>query len=184
MEVKINAGRSVLGSIKIVKETLGLSIKDAHDMVKAGQFECPDEMFTQLNDRLQEAGGFLEPITTTAQKDSEVSVKTTVESSLVVSEEFASFAKENPSLTENVVMGLIRSLKPGTHVYLRKKEDKFVNIVSVEIEDQKEVESAKVLAVTLNNFVVDSIKEVGNFRATFKRDFTEWYCKEDECDES
>ena len=181
MKVKINAGRSTLDAIKIVQEVLGVSIKKAHGMVTGGEFECPDEMFTKLNTRLQTGvGGFLEPITTVAPKNSEVKVKATIESSLVVSEEWALFTKENDSLMENVVMGLIGSLKPNVHVQLHKRGDKFVGDVLVDVEDQKEEEAAKVLAATLNDFIVDSIKEVANFRATFKRDFAEWYYKDDE----
>ena len=77
-------------------------------------------------------------------------------------------------------MGLIGSLKPNVRVQLHKRGDKFVSVVLVDVEDQKEVEAAKVLATTLNDFIVDSIKEVANFRATFKRDFAEWYYKDDE----
>lgn len=181
MEVKINVGQSKLGAVKIVKDTLNIGLKEAADAVTAGQFSCPDEMFIKLNTNLQTGvGGFLEPITTAAPKDSEVKVKTTVESSLVVSEEWVSFTKENHSLMESVVMGLIGYLKPDVRVQTRQREDKFVSVVLVNVEDQKEVEAAKALATTLNDFIVESIKEVANFQATFKHDFAEWYYKDDE----
>lgn len=181
MEVKINVGRSKLDAIKIVKETLGISLNAAHAAVNADHFECPNETFMQLNTRLQtEVGGFIEPVSAAVPKNSEVKVKTTVESSLVVSEEWVSFTKENHSLLESVVMGLIGFLKPDVRVQTCQREDKFVSVVLVDVEDQKEVEAAKVLATTLNDFIVESIKEVANFQATFKRDFAEWYYKDDE----
>ena len=64
MLVEINTGPSVLGVVKVLKETLCLSLKDAHDLIyneksyKQGagivsQFECSDEKFEELKTAIQ-----------------------------------------------------------------------------------------------------------------------------------
>lgn len=182
MKVKINTGQSTVVSTKTVRETLGLSLQDATYMVKEGQFECPDEMFTKLNDLLQHrTGGFLEPVAVaTTTQCSEVNVKTTVESLLAVTEEWVKFVSKNEPVMNCIVTGLIGSLKPSVSVRGRKEKGKFMNVVSIEIENPKEIEAAKILAVHLNSFIVDSINKICSSQAAFKHDFNEWYCKDDE----
>ena len=64
MLVEINTGPSVLGVVKVLKETLHLSLKDAHDLVyneksnihesgRIAQFECPDDKFEELKTAIQ-----------------------------------------------------------------------------------------------------------------------------------
>lgn len=70
MIVEINTGPSALHAVKILKETLHLSLKDAYDLVyneksykqewaRISQFECPDEKFEELKTAIQTCGGRL-----------------------------------------------------------------------------------------------------------------------------
>ena len=65
MLVEINTGPSVLRVVKVLKETLRLSLKDAHDLIynkrigRISQFECPDEKFEELKTIIQVNGGRL-----------------------------------------------------------------------------------------------------------------------------
>ena len=56
MKVKFNPGAAKLQVVKVLKQELQLSIKEAKDMVDACEFECPKAEYPNLKKKLEEAG--------------------------------------------------------------------------------------------------------------------------------
>jgi ribosomal protein L7/L12 len=56
MKVKFNPGASKLRVVKVLKEELHLGLKEAKDMMDAGEFECYDTEYPHLKKELEKVG--------------------------------------------------------------------------------------------------------------------------------
>lgn len=56
MKVKFNPGPSKLMVVKTLKEGLHIGLKDAKDMVDAGEFECFETEYPTIKKALEKAG--------------------------------------------------------------------------------------------------------------------------------
>lgn len=58
MKVKFNPGPSKLMVVKILKEELHLSLKEAKDMVDAREFECSESVYPTVKKLLETIGAW------------------------------------------------------------------------------------------------------------------------------
>jgi len=56
MKVQFNPGASRLQVVKVLKDGLHIGLKEAKDMMEAGEFECYDTEYPRLKKKLEEVG--------------------------------------------------------------------------------------------------------------------------------
>ena len=56
MKVKFSPGASRLRVVKVLKEEFHLHLKEAKEMMEAGEFECYDTEYPHLKKKLEEVG--------------------------------------------------------------------------------------------------------------------------------
>ena len=59
MLVKFKSGPNRLNAVKILKEELAISLKEAKDAVDDGIFECAGQSFEEIKEKIESNGGLI-----------------------------------------------------------------------------------------------------------------------------